>query len=33
MLPKEILKLNKGVAIEVDRVFMEPGLYPKMDKV
>jgi len=29
---REILKANKGIMIDINRVFMEPGTYPKMWK-
>ena len=31
ILPKDIIKNSKGIAVEVDRVFMEPGTYPRID--
>ncbi|NOZ80304.1 MAG: RNA-guided pseudouridylation complex pseudouridine synthase subunit Cbf5 [DPANN group archaeon] len=32
MLPKDILKADKGVAIRIHKVFMQPGSYPKIEK-
>lgn len=33
MLPKQILKEKRGIAVEIDRVFMVPDTYPRIDKV
>jgi len=30
MLPKQIIKAEKGVAVKLERVFMDPGVYPKI---
>jgi len=28
----EICKINKGIVVDIKKVFMEPGTYPKMWK-
>ncbi len=33
MLSKDMVKAEKGIAVKTDRVFMEPGTYPKIDKI
>ncbi|MEM3127119.1 MAG: RNA-guided pseudouridylation complex pseudouridine synthase subunit Cbf5 [Candidatus Woesearchaeota archaeon] len=30
---KEILEMEKGIAVSVEKVFMEPGIYPKIRKL
>jgi H/ACA ribonucleoprotein complex subunit 4 len=32
LLPKDIKKQEKGIVVEVHKVFMEPNTYPRMDK-
>ena len=32
ILPKQILKQEKGIAVEINRVFMEPNIYPRIEK-
>jgi H/ACA ribonucleoprotein complex subunit 4 len=32
MVSKDLIKAEKGVAVSVDKVFMEPGTYPKIEK-
>lgn len=31
ILPREIIKIERGIAVEIDRVFMLPDTYPKYD--
>lgn len=33
MISKDMVKANKGIAVKTDRVFMERGTYPKIDKI
>jgi H/ACA ribonucleoprotein complex subunit 4 len=32
MISKDIIKNDKGIAVKIERVFMQPGTYPKMEK-
>jgi H/ACA ribonucleoprotein complex subunit 4 len=32
MMPKDIMKEEKGIAVNIHKVFMEPGTYPKVEK-
>lgn len=33
MITRQMLKEEKGIAVDIQKVFMDPGLYPKMEKV
>ncbi|MBI2148035.1 RNA-guided pseudouridylation complex pseudouridine synthase subunit Cbf5 [Candidatus Woesearchaeota archaeon] len=32
MIPYDIIKAERGIAVSIDRVMMEPGTYPKLDR-
>ena len=32
MISKDIIKENRGLAIKIEKVFMQPGVYPKIEK-